>query len=68
MELNKIHQGDTLVVLKTMPDDYVDCVMTSIPYWGLRDYGVEGQLGLEKTLTEYIDKTLLITAQLKRVL
>jgi len=68
MEINKIYQGDCLEVLKTFPDECVDCIITSPPYWGLRDYGVEGQLGLEKTLDEYLNKMLLITAELKRVL
>src|SRR5437016_4769600 len=68
LELNKIYQGDCLEVLKTMPSESVDCIITSPPYYGLRDYGVEGQLGLEKTLAEYLDKMLLITAELKRVL
>ena len=38
---NKIIQGDTLAVLKTFPDESVDCIITSPPYWGLRDYGEE---------------------------
>lgn len=41
MELNKIYQGHVLNVLKTSPDESVDCVITSPPYWGLRDYGIE---------------------------
>jgi hypothetical protein len=45
----EIKQGDCLQVLKTMADESVHCVVTSPPYWGLRDYGVAGQLGLEKT-------------------
>jgi DNA modification methylase len=56
METNKIYTGDALGVLKTFSDNFINCVMTSPPYWGLRDYGVSGQLGLEKTLNEYIDK------------
>ncbi len=47
--LNKIICGDALTVLKGMPDNLVHCAITSPPYWGLRDYGIEGQLGLEKT-------------------
>ena len=39
MDLNKIYQGDSLEVLKTFPDEIVECVLTSPPYWGLRDYG-----------------------------
>lgn len=42
--------------MERMPDDYLDCIVTSPPYWGLRDYGVEGQLGLERTVEEYISK------------
>ena len=39
MELNKIICGDSLEVLRECPDEFVDCVITSPPYWGLRDYG-----------------------------
>jgi len=42
-----IHHGDALSVLRTLPAESVQCVVTSPPYWGLRDYGVDGQLGLE---------------------
>ena len=68
MKLNEIIQGDALKVLKTLPARSVDCIVTSPPYYGLRDYGVEGQLGLEKTLDEYLNRMLKITAELKRVL
>ena len=68
METNKIYQGDTLTVLKTFPDDSIDCIITSPPYWGLRNYEVEGQIGLEKTLDEYLKKLLDITLELKRIL
>ena len=68
MELNKIMQGDALEKLKELPDECVDCIITSPPYFGLRDYGVEGQIGLEKTLGEYLDKMLKVTGELKRVL
>jgi len=68
MEINKIIQGDTLTELKKLPSDLVDTIITSPPYWGLRDYGVKGQIGLEKTLEEYIEKLLVITKELKRVL
>ncbi len=56
METNKIYQGSALEVLKTFPSESIDMVMTSPPYWALRDYGVEGQLGLEPTFDEYIKK------------
>ena len=68
IEPNKIYQGDTLEVLKSWPDDFVDTIVTSPPYWGLRDYGVEGQIGLEPTLDEYLDKLLVVTGELQRVL
>jgi DNA modification methylase len=68
MEYNKIIQGDCLDVLKTLPSESVDCVVTSPPYWALRDYGVEGQLGLEPTFQEYITKLCDIFDEVKRVL
>lgn len=64
----RIIQGDSLEVLKTLPDESVDCVITSPPYWALRDYGCEGQLGLEPTFQEYIDKLCNIFDEVKRVL
>ena len=65
---NKIYQGDALEVLRTMPKESIHCVVTSPPYWGLRDYGIEGQLGLEKTPEEYIEKMVEIFREVKRVL
>ena len=67
-ELNKIYQGDVLEVLKTWPDEFIDCIVTSPPYWGLRDYGVDGQFGLEKTPEEYVAKSVEIFRECKRVL
>lgn len=66
--MNKILQGDSLEILKTLPDESIDCVMTSPPYWALRDYGVAGQLGLEPTFEEYINKLCNIFDEVKRVL
>lgn len=66
--MNKIYQGDALAVLKTLPSESVHCVVTSPPYWALRDYGVEGQLGLEPTFQEYITKLCDIFDEVKRVL
>ena len=65
---DNIIQGDALNVLKTIPDESIDMVMTSPPYWALRDYGVEGQLGLEPTFQEYINKLCDIFDEVKRVL
>lgn len=64
----KIINGEALSVLKKMEDESVNCVITSPPYWGLRDYGVKGQLGLEKTFKEYINKLCDIFDEVKRVL
>jgi len=47
-------QGDVFDNIKKLDNDTIDCVVTSPPYWGLRDYGVDGQLGLEKTYQEHI--------------
>lgn len=68
MELNKIYCGEALEVLKTFESESIDCVVTSPPYWGLRDYNVDKQLGLEETFTEYIDKLCNIFDEVKRVL
>jgi DNA modification methylase len=63
-----LYQGDCLQALKALPEGSVQCVVTSPPYWGLRDYGVKGQLGMEKTPEEYIVKVVAIFRELRRVL
>lgn len=63
-----LHVGDALAVLKTLPSQSVHCCVTSPPYWGLRDYGVEGQLGFGQTLDEYIDSMVAVFAEVHRVL
>lgn len=68
MEENKIYQGDALQILKTFPDEIINCVMTSPPYWALRDYGVEGQLGLEPSYQLYLKHLIDIFREVKRVL
>jgi len=55
-------------MLATLPDNHFDCVVTSPPYWGLRDYGVEGQIGLEPTLAEHLDVMVRVFAEVHRVL
>lgn len=65
---NQILQGNSLEVLKQLSDESINCCITSPPYWGLRDYGVEGQLGLEKTPEEYVQKLVDIFKEVKRVL
>jgi len=63
-----IYNGDALIILKQMPNESVDMIITSPPYYGLRNYGVDGQIGLEKSFSNYLNKLLEITAELKRVL
>ena len=59
---------DVLVGLKSLPSDSVDCVFTSPPYWGLRDYGKNGQIGLEETPQVFVNKLVNIFDEVKRVL
>lgn len=61
-------KGDVFEKLSELPDDYFDCVVCSPPYWGLRDYGVEGQIGLEPTLAEHLDVMVRVFAEVHRVL
>ncbi len=63
-----IFEGDALNVLQKLPEKSVQCVVTSPPYWGLRDYDTEGQIGLEETLPEFLNKLVNIFSQVKRVL
>lgn len=60
--------GNALNRLKELRDESVQCVVTSPPYWGLRDYGVEGQLGMEKTPDEYVAKMVEVFREVRRVL
>lgn len=60
--------GHALEQLRTLPDDSVDCCVTSPPYWGLRDYGVVGQLGLEPTLAEHLAAMVEVFEEVRRVL
>lgn len=63
-----ILQGDVREQLRTLPAGVAHCCVTSPPYWGLRDYGVEGQLGLEATPREYIETMVEVFREVKRVL
>lgn len=60
--------GDALGVLATLPDASVDCCITSPPYFGLRDYGVQGQIGLERSPREYVAALVQVFEQVRRVL
>lgn len=61
-------EGDCLAILPTLEDESVDCCVTSPPYWGLRNYGVEGQFGLEPTPAEYLEKMVRVFGEVRRVL
>jgi DNA modification methylase len=63
-----VHTGDALAVLRTMDAESVHCVVTSPPYWGLRDYGVDGQIGLEPTLAEFLAQLVAVFEEVRRVL
>ena len=63
-----VFYGDAARVLKTLPSGLVQCCVTSPPYWGLRDYSVEGQFGMEKTIDEYITRMVGVFREVKRVL
>ncbi len=60
--------GDAATVLAELPERSVDCIVTSPPYWGLRDYGEAGQLGLERTPGEYVERLVGILEEARRVL
>lgn len=60
--------GDSLAVLRELPNASVDCCVTSPPYFGLRDYGVEGQYGLEASPAEYVETMRALFAEVRRVL
>jgi site-specific DNA-methyltransferase (adenine-specific) len=61
-------EGDITEVLPRLPDECVQCAVTSPPYWGLRDYGIHGQIGLEPTLGAYLRKLTGIFAEVRRLL
>ena len=66
--INKIICGDAKCVLQRLPDECVDCVVTSPPYWALRDYGMKNQIGLEASFEEYVKRLCDVFDEVKRVL
>jgi DNA modification methylase len=64
----QLHLGDSLEIAKTLETRSVQTIVTSPPYWGLRDYGVSGQLGLERTPEEYVCHLVELFRELRRVL
>lgn len=65
---HQILVGDCLELLRQMPDQSVHCCVTSPPYFGLRDYGVDGQIGLEETPAEFIARLVEVFREVRRVL
>jgi DNA modification methylase len=65
---NEVHEGDAQAELEKMPGESVDMVITSPPYYNLRDYGKEGQIGTEDTVEEYIERLSQVFNEVYRVL
>lgn len=66
--INQIVNGNSLLTLQRMPPDFVDCIVTSPPYFGQRDYGMQGQIGNEENPIDYINNLISIFSECKRVL
>ncbi|TGE35896.1 site-specific DNA-methyltransferase [Desulfosporosinus fructosivorans] len=66
--MNTFLTGNSLEIIETLPSESVHCCVTSPPYWRLRDYGVEGQIGLEQTPEEYVNKLVNVFRAVRRVL
>lgn len=64
----EIITGDCLESLHGLPSESVHCCITSPPYWGLRDYGIEGQVGLEESPDQYVQKIVEVFREVRRVL
>jgi DNA modification methylase len=65
---NQILHGDSKTILQTLPSQTFNTCVTSPPYWGLRDYGVDDQLGLEETPEQYVKNMVEVFREVKRVL
>jgi DNA modification methylase len=63
-----LYNGDCREVLRELESESVDCVVTSPPYYGLRDYGVDGQIGLEQSPAEYVAQMVEVFREVRRVL
>lgn len=65
---SSIFHGDALTVLRRLPEKHAQCIITSPPYWGLRDYNIEGQIGLESSLPQFINNLATVFRECRRVL
>ena len=68
LEESILFEGDALTVLQRLPSASVQCIVTSPPYWGLRDYNISDQIGLELTLPQFINRLRAVFAEARRVL
>lgn len=68
IDISQIFTGDATSVLKQLPDQFVSCIVTSPPYWGLRDYNIDFQIGLEPFLDDYIQALVSVFREARRVL
>jgi site-specific DNA-methyltransferase (cytosine-N4-specific) len=68
LEESLIIEGDAMVILPKLPSQSVQCCMTSPPYWSLRDYRMAGQIGLEPSVHEFIERLVVVFAEVRRVL
>lgn len=68
IELDTIYTGDALEVLRGLPDGSINCCVTSPPYYALRDYGMDGQIGRESSPKEYVSRLTEVFAEVRRVL
>lgn len=68
LDASTIFEGDAVTVLRRLPSNSVRCVVTSPPYWGLRDYGIDDQIGLEMTMPQFIQKLVAVFSEVRRVL
>ena len=63
-----LHCGRALDSARDLPDESVNCIVTSPPYYNLRDYGIDGQYGMERTPGEYVENLRTLFTELHRVL
>ncbi len=68
LDVSVIYEGDAFTVLSRLPSRSVQCLITSPPYWGLRDYNIPDQIGLEVTMPQFINRLVGVFAEAKRVL
>lgn len=64
----RLYEGQVLAGLEKIPDGKIQCCVTSPPYYGLRDYGCDGQIGLEQTPEQYVEALVVVFREVKRVL